>query len=178
MDSIGLFRDLLVLSFHPTSLPRQDKFAPPAYRDLTADAIPAVAGDGFTVKVIAGEFDGVRGATGGDYVPAQLLDVELSPGSEFLLPTDPAATVFLYVLLGEGECGAPAQHLPARRAVLFDTGSTVRVKAAAAGLRFVTFAARPLGEPIAWGGPIVMNTDEELRQASQELQEGTFLRSH
>ncbi len=158
------------------NLPKADKLAPPAYRDLTPDKIPLVERDGFTVSVIAGEFDGVKGATGGDYVTMQLLDVSLGAGRDFLLPTDPKATVFLYIMEGDGECGAPAQKVPTRRAVLFNPGAQLHAKAGPSGMRFVTFAARPLGEPIAWGGPIVMNTEDEIRQAFKELKEGTFIR--
>lgn len=159
------------------NLPRKNKWAPPTYRDMTADRIPRVEGPDGTVGVIAGSYGGVTGPTQGDYVRASLLDVDLKPGAAWECPTDPACTLFIYIVAGTGTVGSPAAPVESRRAVLFGDGDAVSAKAGPEGIRFILFAGRPLREPIAWGGPIVMNTQEELDQAFAELDNGTFIRS-
>lgn len=160
------------------NLPRKDKMTRPQYRDLTADRIPKIRGDGAEVAVISGACGGVRGATEGDHVKARILDVALEPGAEWRLPTDPEATVFVYIAAGAAAFGEGAgQTQESHRAVLFDAGDDFAARAGAGGARFVLFEGRPLREPVAWGGPIVMNTREELRQAFAELDQGTFIRA-
>lgn len=106
-----------------------------------------------------------------------LLDVELNAGAEWMLQTDPDASLFIYIFQGEGAVGAVEETAVAvKQAVLFSEGALLQVKAATAGLRFLLAAGRPLQEPIAWGGPIVMNTQEELDTAFRELKENTFIK--
>lgn len=159
------------------NLPRKDKWAEPQYRDLTADRIPAVSESAGIVRVVAGAYGGTRGATQGDYVNTLLLDVDLKAGAEWRLPTDPGATVFVYLIAGSGVFGGGGDILASHRAVLFGEGDAFSACAGAEGVRFVLVSGRPLGEPIAWGGPIVMNTQEELDQAFAELDNKTFIRS-
>ena len=158
------------------NLPRRDKWAPPQYRDLTAAMVPRVRESAGTVAVIAGDYRGTAGATQGDYVRVLMLDVALDPDADWQVPVDPEATVFVYLIDGGGAFGSDRQQVPRRRAVLFGGGDEVAVRAGAEGARFVLCAGRPLGEPIAWGGPIVMNTREELDQAFAEIEAGTFIR--
>ena len=158
------------------NLSRKDKWAPPQYRDLTADLIPRIQESTGTVGVISGSYGCTRGATQGDYVKALLLDVALKPDAAWQLPVDPQATLFIYVVDGSGSIGEPAQQVERRRAVLMGEGDVFAVTAGRDGMRFVLAAGRPLREPIAWGGPIVMNTQEELRQAFDEIDKGTFVR--
>ena len=158
------------------NLSAKDKFAKPQYRDLTAAAIPRVAEESGTVTVVAGRYHQTEGATQGDYVKTLLLDVALRPGAAWSLPTDPEATLFVYVVEGSAAFGDSATRVKAKRAALFGEGDELRVNAGTEGVRFVLFAGRPLREPIAWGGPIVMNTQEELDQAFDELKAGNFLR--
>ena len=106
-----------------------------------------------------------------------LLDVELSAGAAWTLQTDPDAALFIYIFQGAGAVGETGETaVAAKQAVLFSEGALLQVKAAESGLRFLLAAGRPLREPIAWGGPIVMNTQEELDLAFRELKELTFIK--
>lgn len=158
------------------NLPQKDKFAPPQYRDLSGDKIPRVREDGARIGVISGRYGETVGPTQGDFVKTTMLDVELEPGVDFHLPVPAAKTLFVYIVAGAGWFGNSERPVASHRAVLFGAGSEFTARAGEPGLRFVLFAGRPLREPIAWGGPIVMNTPEELRQAFAEIDNGTFIR--
>ena len=105
-----------------------------------------------------------------------MLDVALEPGARFRLPTDSGATLFIYVVEGAGHFGDADKEIASHRAVLFGAGDEFAAQAGEKGVRFLLFAGHPLREPIAWGGPIVMNTREELDQAFEEIENGTFIR--
>lgn len=160
------------------NLPRAHKMTEPKYRDITPAAVPVLDEDGAQVAVVTGTYrsdrGNVEGATRGDYVPVRFLDMRLSPDKSWEVETDPADTVFAYLV--QGSCRQGDRELPARRAVLFGPGDTLRLTGGPEGARFVLVSGRPLREPVAWGGPIVMNTEYEVRQAFQELEDGTFLR--
>ena len=158
------------------NLPRTDKMTHPEYRDITSDRIPEIHQAGSTVKVIAGSCSQTQGATQGDYVRTLFLDVELAAGAQWDLAVDNTATLFVYIVEGSGHFGAEEQRVDSHKAVLFESGDSFVVKAADKGLRFLLFSGQPLGETIAWGGPIVMNTREELQQAFAEIQNGTFIK--
>lgn len=159
------------------NLPRKDKMVPPQYRDITEAMIPKVQADGCTVGVIAGTYGNTTGPTQGDYVEALLLDIQLTPKSSFNITIDSTATLFVYIIEGSG-CFDTDQKtvVDARHAVLFEAGDEFAAQAGENGMRFLLFAGQPLHEPIAWGGPIVMNTREELHQAFQEIEKGTFIK--
>jgi redox-sensitive bicupin YhaK (pirin superfamily) len=159
------------------NLPQKDKLAPPHYRDLSGDKIPRVREKGARIGVISGCFGETVGPTQGDYVKATVLDVELEPGADIRLPVAAGKTLFIYIVAGVGHFGGAEKAVASRRAVLFGAGDVFEAWAGASGLHFVLFAGRPLHEPIAWGGPIVMNTQEELQQAFKEIDNGTFIRS-
>lgn len=159
------------------NLPRRDKMTRPRYRDITAEKIPVVEEASGVVRVVAGSYGGLRGATQGDYVKTLLLDVDLKPEAAWRLPVDRKATVFIYLVAGAGLFEGTATPVESHRAVLFGEGDEFAVTAGPAGLRFVLFAGIPLHEPIAWGGPIVMNTQDELDRAFDELDAGTFIKS-
>jgi hypothetical protein len=160
------------------NLPAKDKMTQPQYRDLTADKIPKVEQEGCRVAVLSGQYGGSQGPTSGDFVQATILDVDLAPGYTWQLATDPQATLFVYLFSGSGSFGGPGEpEIGDRRALLFDVGERFQVTAGQQGLRLMLFSGRPLHEPIAWGGPIVMNTQEELSQAFAELRQGTFITS-
>jgi redox-sensitive bicupin YhaK (pirin superfamily) len=156
------------------NIPAKDKMVAPKYHDIRKNMIPVIEGPGSTVRVIAGHYQDQAGATQGDYIKPLYLDVDLKPGTEWSLPTDPAHTLFIYILQGAGSF--QAQQVAEKHAILFDAGDTFSVIAREEGIRFLLFAAPPLREPIAWGGPIVMNTREELDLAFKELDEGKFLK--
>jgi redox-sensitive bicupin YhaK (pirin superfamily) len=160
------------------NLPRKDKWTRPKYRDITSPLIPKVEEESGTVGIISGTYGKVQGATQGDYVQALLLDVALKPDAEWCLPVDNLSTLFIYIVDGGGLFEAVSTtHVESHRAVLFDEGDEFAVRAGSDGMRFVLFAGRPLREPIAWGGPIVMNTQEELQQAFADMNNGTFIRA-
>jgi quercetin 2,3-dioxygenase len=159
------------------NLPRTDKWARPQYRDITAALVPRVQEEGGTVGVISGAYGKTKGFTQGDYVKVLLLDVALKPDAAWRLPVDSKDTLFIYIVDGSGFFGADsATQVKSHRAILFGEGDEFAVRAGPEGMRFVLFAGRPLREPIAWGGPIVMNTREELEQAFAEIDAGTFIR--
>lgn len=156
------------------NLPAKDKMTRPQYREIVSENIPKVKKEGTTVAIISGKYDDVSGAVHGDYVKMTFLDVELGNESEFQLDTNPEDTVFIYTVYGSGSF--EGQMVDAKSGVLFENGEHFKVKAMDSGLRFLLFTGKPLKEPIAWGGPIVMNTREELNQAFQDLEDGTFIR--
>jgi len=158
------------------NLPRKDKWAHPQYRDITAALIPKAQEESGTVGVISGTYGKTQGATQGDYVPALILDVDLKPNAQWHMTIDRDFTLFIYIVQGEGFFDSAAQRIASHRAILFGEGDEFAIQAGREGLRFVLFSGRPLREPVAWGGPIVMNTREELDTAFRELDEGTFIK--
>jgi redox-sensitive bicupin YhaK (pirin superfamily) len=158
------------------NLPAAEKMTDPRYRGLVGAEIPTVhRADDVSVRVIAGEVDGVRGPVEGIVIDPEYLDVTVPPGCSFEHAVDPAHTAFAYAIEGAGEF-APEADLANRQIVLYADGDHVRVRAGDAGVRFLLLSGRPLHEPIAWGGPIVMNTREELQQAFAEYRDGTFIK--
>ncbi|MHC1762074.1 MAG: pirin family protein [Negativicutes bacterium] len=159
------------------NLPAKDKMTAPRYHGITQADIPVTDEESRKIHIIAGTYTGKAGAMEGEHVKPLLLDVEMNPGAEWSLNMDREATLFVYIVQGEGFFGSAAdEHISAKHAVLFDAGSTFKVKADSNGLRFLLMAARALREPIAWGGPIVMNTREELDLAFRELKENKFIK--
>ena len=158
------------------NLPSSQKMTEPAYRDITDAKIPVVEEECARVRVLAGEYKGQAGAMKGDYVDARFLDVEMPPGTGWALETTSTDTLFAYIVAGSCAFEAGAVPLAAKRAVLFTEGESLECFAGDAGVRMVLVSGAPLKEPVAWGGPIVMNTREELAQARKELNEGTFIR--
>lgn len=160
------------------NLPAKDKMCEPKYRDLTAESIPIVEEPGARIAVIAGAFHGTAGSMRADYVPATMLDVALEPGASLTVPVSPGDTAFAYVIDGSlGFAPGVPETVERRHAVLLSDGDAVSLTAPdSSGARLVLFFGPPLREPIAWGGPIVMNTPEELDLAFRELDENTFIR--
>ncbi len=159
------------------NLPARDKMTAPQYRDVSAATIPVIEAGGSRVHVIAGTYQGQAGATRGDYVDALYLDVELEAGVSWSLQTPPDHTLFIYILQGEASFAPDqAESLANKRAVLFTDGDTFWTQAGADGVRFLLLAGQPLHEPVAWGGPIVMNTRAELDLAFKELENNTFIK--
>jgi len=159
------------------NLPAADKMMDPRYRSLSCEDSPLVITDaGAQVRVIAGEVDGVRGPVDDVVIDPEYLDVSLPAGAEFVHPVPAGHTAFAYVHAGVAEF-APGVEVGNTTVVLFGDGDHVRIRATGdETARFLLISGRPLGEPIAWRGPIVMNTDEELRVAFAEYREGTFVK--
>lgn len=159
------------------NLPKADKMTAPKYRDIKAYNIPLVKTDKIIVNVISGEYNGVAGAVQGDNVEITFLDVDLEPGADFKIKTNPDEKLFVYIISGEGYFGEDDKEIQlSKRALLFGPGDEFHARTYGNGIRFLLLAGKPLKEPVAWGGPIVMNTEEELNLAFKELKEGTFIK--
>lgn len=158
------------------NLPRDQKMTEPAYGDIKSEDIPVVKEDGAEVRVISGSYKDTQGAFQGRYVAAAYLDVDLAAGQEWSLQCDAEHTLFVYIFSGQALFHPDGVWIGDKQAVLFDKGETFWVQAGKDGIRFVLLSARPLNEPIAWGGPIVMNTREELQLAFEELRSNTFIK--
>lgn len=159
------------------NLPAKNKMTAPKYRDITSSMIPAIKEGPCMIRIISGHYKGVKGAITGDYAEPNYLDVDLGPGCEWICGTRIDSTVFAYIVQGSGEFGDKgSQSIEEKHAVLLGPGSTVRVRAGERGIRMLFLEANPLKEPIAWGGPIVMNTKDELRQAFKDLEDDSFIK--
>ena len=160
------------------NLPSREKMGAPAYRGLTGPEFPTVTTDaGARVKVVAGQYGSVKGPVEGISVDPLYLDVEVPPGGAFDHPTHPGYTVFAHSVDGTGSfAGSDAAPVGKGETVLFGPGGSVRATAGDQGLRFLLVSGRPLHEPVAWYGPIVMNTQSELSDAVRELRDGSFIK--
>ena len=160
------------------NLPASMKMMDPRYRDIKADTIPMVTGKtGIRVRVIAGDYGGESGPVEGLVQGPGYLDVTLDPGIRFENSFEPDYTVFAYTLDGTGKFSPDAgKPTGAENVVLYGPGNHVEIMAGEAGLRFLLLSGQPIGEPVAWRGPIVMNTEEELHEAFREYRDGTFIK--
>ena len=158
------------------NLPAALKMTEPRYREVAAASIPTVSPHpGMTIKVIAGEMVGVRGPVQDVAVKPVYLDITLEPGADIEHPTPSSPTVFAYAVSGSGAVGPHSAHeLRAGQLALFAPGGSVAAAAGDRQFRFLLVSGQPLGEPVAWSGPIVMNTREELATAFRDYQEGRF----
>ncbi|HEU4677600.1 MAG TPA: pirin family protein [Candidatus Paceibacterota bacterium] len=161
------------------NLPRERKMTEPRYRNIVAGDIPVAKGKGHEVRVIAGTYEGVAGPVSDLAVPVTYLDVSLAPDASVSLPARAGDTSFLYVVSGSvvlrderGESWANA-----REVALLSDGDGVELSTGATGARFLFISGLPIKEPIAWYGPIVMNTKEEIDEALWELRDGTFVKT-
>lgn len=159
------------------NLPAKDKMCPPKYNDLVSGNIPRKTEETAEVRVLSGTYGGLEGPMKAHYVQPRYLDVSVRGGGRWTVETPPEATVFVYIVEGEGAFGpGNGTEVKEKNAVLFSRGKGFSVQAAGGGIRFLYLEGMPLGEPVAWGGPIVMNTKEELDQAFRDLDNGTFIR--
>jgi quercetin 2,3-dioxygenase len=177
------------------NLPAALKMTPPRYQEVLAADVPEVTdNDGTRIRVICGDVWGVRGPVDGIAADPSYVDVSVPPGRRRSLPVETTRHAFAYVFAGSGRfCNASAplavptegvgwadtslsEEADNRSLVLFDRGDEVTVEAGEEGVRFLLVSGKPLQEPVAWYGPIVMNTQEQLRQAFAEYQAGTFLK--
>ncbi len=179
------------------NLPSSLKMTAPRYQDVKSADIPvAIDDDGTAVRVICGSFWGKSCPVDGIAAPPVYLDVSVPPGKKKVLPVDTYRKAFAYIFAGSGtfrdaskpfgvrvEKEVNGEELNIRdmsgnrTLVVFDTGDEVTVQAGEQGIRFLLVSGKPIEEPVAWHGPIVMNTREEIMQAMRELQNGTFIKS-
>lgn len=158
------------------NLPAKDKMVPPKYHGIRKEDIPVIDEGDRQIHILSGIYGGKNGAMEGEYCRPLLLDVEVRAGAEWSLAIAANTTLFIYIFQGAGTFGSD-RLIPAKHAVLFDETGTFLVRASNEGIRFFLMAGEMLQEPIAWGGPIVMNTREELQLAFRELEEGKFIKS-
>ena len=177
------------------NLPASLKMTAPRYQDVKApDVAEVTEDDGTHVRVVCGTFWGVTGPVDGIAAAPIYLDVSVPPGVTRSLPVETTRNAFAYVFAGGGQFAnaSPPRDVLTEKVgawktptweratnhclVLFDTGDEVKVQAGPEGIRFLLVSGRPIQEPVAWYGPIVMNTQEELHQAFSELKQGTFLK--
>ena len=175
------------------NLPASLKMTAPRYQDVVARDIPDVTDDdGVQVRVICGSFWGKKGPVDGVAASPRYLDVWVPAGVRKRLPVEQSRHAFAYVFAGSGTFRDASQPLPVkteyvgeasaatdvanRSLVLFDSGDEITVQAGPEGMRFLLVSGMPLAEPVAWRGPIVMNTAQELQQAFSELRTGSFIK--
>jgi quercetin 2,3-dioxygenase len=179
------------------NLPSSLKMTAPRYQEVKAPEIPERKDDdGTEVRVVCGDFWGMKGPVEGIAADPIYLDVSVPAGRRKTLAVETTRHAFAYVFGGTGKfCNAsgplsvptesvgwldtaPPSHADNRSLILFDQGDEVEVEAGPDGIRFLLVSGKPLQEPVAWYGPIVMNTQGQLRQAFQELEAGTFLKTN
>jgi redox-sensitive bicupin YhaK (pirin superfamily) len=160
------------------NLPARDKMMDPRYREVPSDTVPEVGlQGGARVRVVAGTVAGVTGPVRDIVIEPEYLDVSVDQGGSFVHPAPGGRTVFACVIEGAGRFGEAPDSVAGRgMAVLYGDGDRVVVRAEPGPMRFLLVSGTPLREPVAWQGPIVMNTQEELRQAFADLDRGTFIR--
>ncbi len=177
------------------NLPARLKMTAPRYQEIKSNEIPSITeDDGTNARLICGEFWGKRGPVEGIAADPVYIDVSVPPGKRKVLPVETTRQAFAYVFAGSGKFqnASGPQSVPTelpglegtriatdvndRSLILYDSGDEVTVQAGEQGIRFLLVSGKPLQEPVAWHGPIVMNTQDQLRQAYDELQRGTFLK--
>jgi len=178
------------------NLPSTHKMTAPRYQDIKAADIPEIVDDdGTRVRVVCGDFWGKRGPVEGVAADPRYLDVWVPAGKRKTLPVEVERHAFAYVFEGSGNFRAASQPFGVltektdggsetvvreqtgnRSLVVFDRGDEVTVQAGDEGVRFLLVSGKPIAEPVAWYGPIVMNTEAELQQAFAELRGGTFIK--
>jgi redox-sensitive bicupin YhaK (pirin superfamily) len=155
------------------NLPAKKKMIVPRYRGITKHQIPSLKREGAEIKVIAGKIEGVEGPVQDLVVNVEYFDVTLAAGKTFERSSERGSVALLYVIEGSGY--VEDKLIESEHCALFGDGDTVGVRTRD-GIRFLFVQGKPLGEPVAWGGPIVMNTEEELARAFEELKEGKFIK--
>jgi redox-sensitive bicupin YhaK (pirin superfamily) len=160
------------------NLPAADKMMVPRYQEVKSNEIPEVTvGDGIKIKVICGEVQGTKGPVQDIMVDPMYLDVTIPPDTDFEYPVKNGYKVFVYVIDGSGSFTPDSEDpIEKENLVLFGDGDLVKIKAGAKGLRFLFMSGKPIGEEVAWYGPIVMNTQKELEIAFEEYRNGTFIK--
>jgi hypothetical protein len=159
------------------NLPRKQKMTGPRYRDLDSADMPVVKGEGYSLKLICGEYGGVSGPAQDIIIQPWFFDVAAQAGAEFTLETRPEDNVLCFVFEGNGHFdGKKTALIEAGRLAVLGAGDAMTVTAGKEGLRFMLMAGKPLKEPVAWRGPIVMNTEAELKRAFDEYRKGTFIK--
>lgn len=171
-EKIKLDEDVLGLQLW-INLPADKKMVAPKYLSAHSEMIPEVKEDGVVIRVVAGEYKGVAGAVRGEYVNVQFIDLKMDANSNWQLEVDAEDTVFAYIV--SGQAAFNEQFQPKHRALLLADGNLLKVNSGEQGAHFFVAVGKPLREPIAWGGSIVMNTQQQVERAFAQLKFGLFL---
>lgn len=160
------------------NIPAKDKMTPPKYGDITVDMIPVYKDEKEVVHIIAGKYNGLVGPIQGEtQIEPMFFDVELKENEEFIFNLDSSFNAYAFLIEGEANFDVEKEKVISNpNGVLYEDGDTIRINTKAKAARFLLVAGKKINEPIAWGGPIVMNTKEELNLAFKELDEGTFIK--
>jgi len=158
------------------NLPAKGKMCPPTYRGITSREIPETKIGDATAKVVCGKVNGASGPVHGLAIEAEYLDISMPAHSGMAHKTKPAFNIFAFVHEGEVSFGSARTLVKEGQVALFGAGGEILAQAGASQAKFLLVSGIPLHEPIAWGGPIVMNTEQELAQAFDELRLGTFIK--
>lgn len=159
------------------NLPKSYKMMSPRYRDVKSSEIPElITAKGVRIKIISGNVNGKVGPVRDIVIDPEYLDVIIPSKTDFIHPTKAGHTCFAYVIEGKGYFCEEKKLLTSEHLLLFDDGEQILVTTEDEPVRFLLISGKPIGEPIAWHGPIVMNTQGELKIAFEEYNNGTFLK--
>lgn len=161
------------------NLPRTDKMMKPRYQEIKSAQVPVISPqERVSIRVICGNVGGTRGPVTDIVADPEYLDVTMGAETDYTHPVKTGYTAAVYVISGAGTFDQKSRVMQKNRSMLlFSDGETINIRSSAEGLRFLFIAGKPIREPVAWGGPIVMNTQEELQQAFREYQDETFIKS-
>lgn len=161
------------------NLPASKKMMTPRYQDIKASEIPEVQlKNGISLRVIAGTYEGTTGPVSDIIADPIYFEIAIPSNTEFILPVHMGYTVFVYLFEGSGIFDAAlSSPLTSNEVALFGDGDELKVRTGASHARFLVISGKKLGEPVAWRGPIVMNTEEEINLAFRELKEGNFIKT-
>lgn len=154
------------------NLPARDKMCPPAYHSIKNADIEEIIFEGGKLRLLAGRYKDKNGYKS-KYLPLDYYDIHLEPNASIIVDTEPDCSVMIFTLIGEVSIGG--ENIKEKTAVKLTTGDKVEIKCLGEKTQVLFISSKVLGEPIAWGGPIVMNTKAELQQAFVDLEQGTFL---
>ena len=156
------------------NLPAKDKMVPPAYKSIKNSEIQEITLDNGKLRLLAGEYNGTTGYKS-KYLPLDYYDIHLNPNSSIVLDTDSNSSIMMFTLLGDAYISG--ELIKEKTAVKLSQGNSVEIKSTDTKAQVLFVSSTRLDESIAWGGPIVMNTKEELNKAFQDLKDGTFLKT-
>ena len=156
------------------NLPAKDKMVPPAYKSIKNSEIQEITLDNGKLRLLAGEYNGTTGYKS-KYLPLDYYDIHLNPNSSIVLDTDSNSSIMMFTLLGDAYISG--ELIKEKTAVKLSQGNSVEIKSTDTKAQVLFVSSTRLDESIAWGGPIVMNTKDELNKAFQDLKDGTFLKT-
>jgi redox-sensitive bicupin YhaK (pirin superfamily) len=159
------------------NLPARQKMMDPRYREVLSSQIPSLTDEtGSTVRIISGEVDGIKGPVQDIVTDPEYLDITVPANSRYMRSTKPGHIVLAYVIGGSGAFDSNQTRVADGQLAVYGDGDDIEVNTGESSVRFLYLSGQPIGEPVAWYGPIVMNTEEEIRTAIREYQTGKFIK--